>query len=157
MVRIKRIEGGVYIDRDTGEVVPPSVWGPIVENARKAAAQRGQAHKTPKEKKVRIKKVGDKQYIDRDTGRKLEDGEWMPIVSRQRAYGNLRNSKLNIKASINTTSKRYGIDQAELKRRYVKFIIDADRYPGKKNKFGQYIIDFGEYMYEGQDHQGNKI
>lgn len=146
-MRIKKIEGGVYIDRDTGRVLSLDEVRPIVEKQRKAGAagakkrwsgERTAPEPVEKEQKISIKKVGKDQYIDRNTGRELERKEWMPRVSEQRAYGQM-SKNTRIKRSLGTVARVHGLSIDEVKKRYVNFVKAYDRYGDQ--------VDWAEYMY----------
>jgi hypothetical protein len=146
-MRIKKIERGVYIDRDTGRVLSAEEVSPIVEKLRKAGAAGAKKRwggvkvapeKKPKEKKIQIKKIGKDKYIDRNTGRELEKKEWLPIVSEQRAYGHM-SKNVRIKRSLGTIARMSGESIEEVKKRYVKFVKAYDRYGDQ--------VDWAEYMY----------
>lgn len=168
-MRIKKDGKGGYIDRDSGRVLSPAEWGPIIDKASKAGSQgaskrwKGEtqpagktgkaraparAAQPEKEYKPQLKKVGNDRYIDRRTGRELERSEWMPRVSAARAYGQISGNRRNIKQSLNTIQENYGLSKAEVKARYVRFVQACERYG--KDKHGNYKADFGEYMYEGK-------
>jgi len=147
-MRIKKIERGVYIDRDTGRVLSPEEVRPIVERLRKAGEAGAKKRwsgvkaapevKKPKEKKIQIKKVAKDKYIDKNTGRELEKKEWMPIVSEQRAYGQM-SKNVRIKRGLETVARVRGLSIEEVKKRYVDFVKAYDRYGDQ--------VDWAEYMY----------